>query len=1008
MSRIASAATLLVGAIAIVLCFLLLPGFVALLAAIVIAIALVMLDARKHRVLLTMAMRNLARRKGTTALVIGGLMVGTAIISTSFVVGDTMDNMIVKQTTTSLGEVDFSVGSPYAGYKYFNDSFIDPLSDEFAAIPNVEASNTLLMDNVAILNNANQLFTSTLSLMGLNDTVVRNFGYFYDMNGARVSSAPVLMTVYLNERAAKDIDAHQGDSVTVFINQYQFVIATVSLIVQDSGLGAYGSSSTVYMDIASAQALTGHLEQSNYIFISLPGAGDSGLSHADQVRTDINAILAEPQYASEGLVIIDDKAVAISDARTMANMFTSLFFVFGAFSIIAGIALVVNIFTMLSEERKGEMGVARAIGMKRAQLRRLFIYEGTLYAALAAGVGSVLGLLLAYVIVWAMSDMFQFGDFSFNLVDYFTFTPMSLILAYVAGFTLTIITVYIATRRISNLNIVRAIRSIPEPPVPKKDKRAFRLGLLMLVGGALLLTFGVSQEKLAYSNSGLSLITISLGFILRRVISERVAWTLAGVLTLIIWFPLPFDLKIFPYEADIEGYVVAGLFLVTGALLIIMFNSDSIIHVLTKLFRVRKEYRAVLKTAISYPLKAKFRTALSIFIFGLVIFTMTTLSVMSGMMSVNIDRMVGETSGGFDVISFTSTSPIMEDPWQRLDQPSSPLQAGNVSALVSLPVSLATINYTSFDPNTQHTSYNEVQYQVMGFNSSFYTLGNYPLADYNHTLYSSDTEVWQAVQANSSLVIFDGSVMPQTGLGGGGGGFGPPDAGLGIELVVGQVVAFENPLGVVYELTIAGIMKQSAMQGAFMGEPVVRTEFLASGYSLLLVDFQPGLDTGEQAVLLEKSFLANGLQTIDVQALARQITSLVNSMFTLFEAFLAMGLIVGISGLGIITIRSIHERRIEIGMMRAIGYRKSMVVANFAIESAFISLLGIVIGTVLGIIVGYELWMTSLQAEGFVWVLDLWPILFVAFLSFAATILSVYPAARGASKVSPAEVLRFE
>ncbi|MDD1747020.1 MAG: FtsX-like permease family protein [Methanomassiliicoccales archaeon] len=1004
MSKLSNLGTLIVGAVAIVLCFLFLPGFVALLAGIVIVVVIVMLDARRHRVLFTMALRNLARRKGTTALVIGGLMVGTAIISTSFVVGDTMDNMIVKQTTTSLGEVDFSVGSPNAGYAYFDDSFIGPLSDEFAAIPNVEASNALLRDNVAILNNVNQLSNPTFSLMGLNDTVVQGFGHFYDLDGAQVSSAPQPMEVYLNEMAAKDIDAHQGDSMTIFINQYQFAIATVSLVVQDRGLGAFGSGNTVYMDIASAQVLTGHPGQSNFVFISLQGAGDSGLSYADQVRTDIEAILG-PIQESTGLKIVDDKAQEIADARTMADLFTSMFFVFGAFSIIAGVTLVVNIFTMLSEERKGEMGVARAIGMKREQLRRLFTYEGTLYAALAAAVGSVLGLLLAYVIVWAMSGIFQFGEFSFNLVEYFTFTPMSLILAYLGGFALTIVTVYFATQRISTLNIVRAIRSIPEPPVPRKDRRAFRVGILLLVGGALLLALGIWQEKLAYSNSGLSLMTISLGFILRRVTSERLAWSLAGVLTLIVWLPLPFGLRIFPYEADIEGYVVAGLFLVVGALLIIMFNSDSLIHILTKLFRVRKEYRAVLKTAISYPLKAKFRTALSIFIFGLVIFTMTTLSVMSGMMSVNIDRMVGETSGGFDVISFTTTSPILDDPWERLNQTGSPLNGDNVSSLVPLPVSMATIGYTAIDPTTQEPVSKETGYQVMGFDSNFYTLGNYPLADYNHTLYSSDTEVWKAVQADSSLVIFDGSVAPQTGLGA---GFGPPDMGSSVTLRVGQVVSFMNPVGVVYNLTVAGIMKQSAMQGAFMGEQVVRTEFFAYGYSLLLVKFQPGLDTGEQAVLLEKAFLANGLQTIDVQALARQITSLVNSMFTLFEAFLAMGLIVGISGLGIITIRSIHERRIEIGMMRAIGYRKSMVVANFAIESAFISLLGIVIGTVLGIVVGYELWLTSLQAEGFIWYLDLWPILFVAFLSFAATILSVYPAARGASKVSPAEVLRFE
>jgi len=373
-------------------------------------------------------------------------------------------------------------------------------------------------------------------------------------------------------------------------------------------------------------------------------------------------------------------------------------------------------------------------------------------------------------------------------------------------------------------------------------------------------------------------------------------------------------------------------------------------------------------------------------------------------MSVNIDRMVTETSGGFDVIAFTGSSPIMTDPWAQLNQTGSPLAGANVSGLIALPVSLARINVSTVNPQTQEITYQSVNYQVMGIESNFYTLGNYPLVEYNTTLYASEREAWQAVEANSSLAIADGGLRPQTGLGGSMG----PQAGPGFTLKIGQVVPLMNLVGQTYNVTIVGFMKQSAIQGFFMQEQAVRTEFFAQGYSMMLVKFQPGLNVGEQTVLLEKSFLANSLQTIDIQALAKQITSLVNSMFTLFEAFLGMGLIIGISGLGIITIRSIHERRIEIGMMRAIGYRKRMVVANFAIEAAFISLLGIMIGVVLGLVVGYELWQSSLQAEGFTWVLNIWPILGVAFLAFLATVLSVYPAARGASKVSPAEVLRFE
>ena len=768
--------------------------------------------------------------------------------------------------------------------------------------------------------------------------------------------------------------------------------------------GTNQATNLVIMNISAAQFLTQHIGQSNFIFISLVGVGDSGLQYGDQVASGIDSIL-NPLTSATGLKIQNDKRQAISDAKSTSQMFSSMFFVFGSFSIIAGVVLVVNIFTLLGEERKGENGVARAIGMRRSQLRRLMTYEGTIFAALAAAIGSGLGVVLAYLIAWAMSGILNFGDFSFNLVAYFTFTPLSIVLGYLAGFSLTLLTVYLTTRRISLLNIVRAIRNIPEPPVARSDQRTFRLGLASLVGGAALMVVGISVKNLAFASSGLSFMTLSFGLLVRRIVSERLAWNLAGILTLIVWLPLPYGLKIFPYPSEIEGYVVAGLFIVVSALLIVMFNSDSLIHIITKVFRVRKEYRAVLKTSISYPLKAKFRTALSIFIFGLVIFTMTTLTVVAGLMGTNIDRMVAETSGGFDVIAFTSTSPIMVDPWQQLNQTGSQLQGANVTHLIPLPVSLAGVIVTHVNPDTQQISHSTVLYQVMGFNTSLYTQGNYPLVGYNHSLYASENDVWRAAQANGSLAIVDGSVAPQSGFG----GMGPPGtSSSGFEATVGETFPMRSPLGPVYNVTIIGIMKQSAFQGIFMREQTVRSEFGAIGTSVLLVQFRADLDPTAQSILLEKTFLANGLQTIDIKGLARTITSLINSMLSLFEAFLGMGLIIGISGLAIITIRSIHERKLEIGMMRAIGYRKSMVVANFAIESGFISLLGIIIGSVLGVVVGYELWLTSLEPSGFLWTLDVWPIFLVGALSFVATILSVYPAARGASKVAPADVLRFE
>ena len=48
------------------------------------------------------------------------------------------------------------------------------------------------------------------------------------------------------------------------------------------------------------------------------------------------------------------------------------------------------------------------------------------------------------------------------------------------------------------------------------------------------------------------------------------------------------------------------------------------------------------------------------------------------------------------------------------------------------------------------------------------------------------------------------------------------------------------------------------------------------------------------------------------------------------------------------------ERRQQIGVLRAIGYRRGMVQLSFLLESSFVALLGAIIGVVLGIVLGWN------------------------------------------------------
>ena len=77
-----------------------------------------------------------------------------------------------------------------------------------------------------------------------------------------------------------------------------------------------------------------------------------------------------------------------------------------SFSIAAGILLIFLIFVMLAAERRGELGIARAVGTRRGHLVQMFLFEGIAYDLLAAAVGALLGVAVAFGMVLAMARAF--------------------------------------------------------------------------------------------------------------------------------------------------------------------------------------------------------------------------------------------------------------------------------------------------------------------------------------------------------------------------------------------------------------------------------------------------------------------------------------------------------------------------------------------------------------------------------------------------------------------------
>ena len=138
---------------------------------------------------------------------------------------------------------------------------------------------------------------------------------------------------------------------------------------------------------------------------------------------------------------------------------------------------------------------------------------------------------------------------------------------------------------------------------------------------------------------------------------------------------------------------------------------------------------------------------------------------------------------------------------------------------------------------------------------------------------------------------------------------------------------------------------------------------------------------------------------MEAQTLQDRLDEAVAASWTvnrLIQGFIGLGLVVGVVALGVVSARSVVERRQQIGVLRAIGFQPGMVRLAFLAEASFVSLTAIVAGCGLGLAVAFNViaYVGEQQAVSLVvpW-LNLALIFAIVYLaSLASTLL---PALRG-------------
>jgi putative ABC transport system permease protein len=194
----------------------------------------------------------------------------------------------------------------------------------------------------------------------------------------------------------------------------------------------------------------------NEVLVTHRGPAVEGGRYTNKTVDEIQPILSSNNLEADSV-----KKDAVEGADQRGEIFSTLFVLFGQFSVAAGMLLIFLIFVMLAAERKHELGIARAVGMQRSHLICMFAFEGALYTMVASALGSVAGVGVGWVMVSLIGRSFAGGDGDLRIA--FATSPQNVILASCMGMVLTFAVVLVSSWRVSRLNVVRAIRDIPEP-----------------------------------------------------------------------------------------------------------------------------------------------------------------------------------------------------------------------------------------------------------------------------------------------------------------------------------------------------------------------------------------------------------------------------------------------------------------------------------------------------------------------------------------------------------------
>ncbi len=162
---------------------------------------------------------------------------------------------------------------------------------------------------------------------------------------------------------------------------------------------------------------------------------------------------------------------------------------------------------------------------------------------------------------------------------------------------------------------------------------------------------------------------------------------------------------------------------------------------------------------------------------------------------------------------------------------------------------------------------------------------------------------------------------------------------------IGDTLFYTDESGKPLKLLLVAGLENSIFQGNLLiSDSLFMVHFPSvSGSKIMLVQTQE-FNKNEISDLLKNTFEDYGIEITSASRRLAQFNAVTNTYLTVFMMLGGLGVLIGTIGLGIVLLRNILERKNELALLLALGYRKSDIFKIIFLENLFILFAGLAVG----------------------------------------------------------------